>query len=140
MEEGPPPLRVLIADDSPVIRERLAALLCEVPGVSVVAQAEDVPGTLEAARRLRPAVIILDLSMPGGTGLDVLRQMAWEWPRVVIIVLTNYASPEYERAARKQGASAFLNKSTEFMKVAELVRNLSNRAASVARVDGGESA
>lgn len=123
-------LSVLLADDSGVVRERLAALLQEMPGVSVVGETEDVAGTLEGIRRLCPAVVVLDISMPGGSGLDVLRRMGEERLQAVVIVLTNFPFPEYEQKARAYGASAFLNKSTEFMKVADLVRALSDQARS----------
>lgn len=127
MKEDGECLSVLIADDSSEVRERLAALLGEVPGVSIVAETEDVEGTLEGVRRLRPAVVVLDINMPGGSGLDVLRRMTEERMRAVVIVLTSFALPEYEREARAHGATAFLDKSKEFMKVADLVRTLSNQ-------------
>ncbi len=95
--------------------------------MSIVAETEDVEGTLEGVRRLRPAVVVLDINMPGGSGLDVLRRMTEERMRAVVIVLTSFALPEYEREARAHGASAFLDKSKEFMKVADLVRTLSNQ-------------
>jgi DNA-binding NarL/FixJ family response regulator len=123
------PLKVLIADDSKVIRERLAGLLREVPDVSVVGETEDVAGTLEGIRRLCPSVVILDLSMPGGSGLDVLREMGREGLEAVVIVLTNYPFPEYRKEALDRGASAFLNKSSEFDRVAELVRAMLNQEA-----------
>jgi DNA-binding NarL/FixJ family response regulator len=122
------PVSVLIADDSNVVRERMTALLNDVPGVSVVGEAGSVSTTLEELRRLQPSVLVLDLSMPGGSGLDVLRQMDTQQPRPVIIVLTNYSFPEYEKEACRFGASAFLNKSTQFAKVAELVRALAGLA------------
>jgi DNA-binding NarL/FixJ family response regulator len=119
-------LSVLIADDSSVVRERMTALLEEVPGVAVVGEAVNVAETLEELQRLRPAVLILDLSMPGGSGLDVLRQMGSHPQRPVVIVLTNYSFPEFEREACRYGATAFLNKSTQFIKVADLVRGLAD--------------
>jgi DNA-binding NarL/FixJ family response regulator len=140
MKEAGLPLRVLIADDSTVIRDRLAGLLREVPGVAIVGESEDVLGTINAIRRLKPAVVILDLSMPGGSGLDVLRQMARERLEATVIVFTNYALPEYEKEAREQGASAFLNKSTEFMRVAQLVREYAGRDASLACLGGEQLA
>jgi DNA-binding NarL/FixJ family response regulator len=128
MKEDVRPLSVLLADDSSEVRERVATLLREVPGVAIVSETEDVAGTLEAIRRHRPAVVVLDLGMRGGSGLDVLRQMGEERLKAVVIVLTNYPYPEYEQEARAYGASAFLNKSSQFMKVADLVRELSHRA------------
>jgi DNA-binding NarL/FixJ family response regulator len=134
------PLSVLIADDSSVIRERLGDLLRDVPGVSVVAESEDVPGTLDAIRRLHPAAVVLDVSMPGGSGLDVLRQMGKEGLSAAVIVLTNYPFPEYEKEAREQGACAFLNKTSEFMKVAELLHDLSAEVHCMSRGKKGTAA
>jgi two-component system response regulator DesR len=122
MQEIGPPLSVLIADDSAIVRDRLADLLREVSGVSIVGETEDVAGTLDGIRRLRPAVVVLDINMPGGSGLDVLKWIRQEGLAAVVIVLTNFAFPEYEQKARAYGASAFLNKSSEFMKAVELVR------------------
>ncbi len=126
------PLSVVIADDSSVVRERLVSLLHEVPGVAVVAETGDVAGTLDAVRRLRPAILVLDLGMPGGSGLDVLGKMREEQLPAVVIVLTNYPYPEYEKAARRLGARAFLNKSLEFLKVAGLVSDLAAKPRSAA--------
>ncbi|SPE63388.1 putative Histidine kinase [Verrucomicrobia bacterium] len=136
MKETSLSLSVLIADDSGVVRERLAVLLGEVPGVSIVAETETVAGTLEGIRRLRPAVVVLDINMPGGSGLDVLRRMGEERIRAVVIVLTNFAFPEYERKAREYGASAFLDKSREFTKVADLVRGLSEQVSANVASEG----
>jgi DNA-binding NarL/FixJ family response regulator len=130
------PLSVVIADDSAVIRERLVALVSEVAGVFVAGETVNVLGTVELVRRLRPAVVVLDLSMPGGSGLDVLRRMREEQLQAVVIVLTNYSFPEYEKEAVQQGASAFLNKSTQFLKVAEILRDLVRQAQAAAV--GGE--
>jgi DNA-binding NarL/FixJ family response regulator len=124
MREKTEPLSVLVADDSKVVRERMANLLNEVPGVTVVGEAVNVQGTLEEVRRAQPAVLVLDLSMPGGSGLDVLRELQGQAERPHTIVLTNYSFPEYEAEARRLGADAFLNKSTQFLKVVEVVREL----------------
>ena len=136
MRENRLPVSVLVADDSDVVRERLVALLNDVPGVSVVGEAVNVSGTMESVRRLRPAVVVLDLSMPGGSGLDVLRGMGEEQLRSRVIVLTNYTFPEYEQEAIRHGAFAFLNKSTQFMKVADLVRGLAEQEQAGSAADG----
>lgn len=132
-------MRVLLADDSLVVRERLAGLLREVSGVSIVAQTHDVPGTLEAIREHRPAVVILDLNMPGGSGLDVLQWVQTEKFPVTVFVLTNYPILEYEQKARDYGARAFLDKSHEFMKAVELVRQLADATPQPAARDGGST-
>jgi DNA-binding NarL/FixJ family response regulator len=125
---------VLISDDSGVVRERLAALLREVPGVSTIVEAVDVDSTLEQLRVLRPPVMVLDLGMPGGGGFEVLRKMQTERLQTAVIVLTNYHYPEYEKEARNRGAIAFLNKSTDFLKAADMVSHLLEAQQNRARV------
>ena len=116
-------MRILIADNSAEICKRLAEMLSDLPGVEIVGFAADGASTLEAVRRLRPDVVTLDLRMPGGSGLDVLQDLRGEQPAPFVIMLTNYASPEYERRALALGAGAFLDKSRDFDRVVELVRD-----------------
>lgn len=131
--EGGAFLRVVIADDSVVVRERVAALLSETPGVRVVAVSGDVKGTLHALRTHQPDLLILDLSMPGGSGLEVLRQLRSENSSVAAVMLTNYAYPEFERQARELGAVAFFDKTREFLRVADLVREMAAAHTSAVR-------
>ena len=116
-------MRILIADDSAEICKRLAEMLSDIPGVEIVGFAADGASTLDAVRRLRPDVVTLDLRMPGGSGFDVLRDLRGESPAPFVIMLTNFASPEYERRATELGAGAFLDKSRDFDRVVELVRD-----------------
>jgi DNA-binding NarL/FixJ family response regulator len=123
-------LKVLVADDASLIRDRLVTMLREIPGVAIAGQTDDVPGTLAALRKLKPHVITLDLSMPGGNGLDVLRQINAEKHDVTVIVLTNYATPEYEQAARAAGAHRFFSKSHQFSEAIETIRHLADSSQS----------
>ena len=129
MPEERAPVRVLIADDSPLICERLAEMLGVVPGVEVVGHTGDASATLQAVRDLHPDVLTLDVRMPGG-GFAVLKAIRAENLPVFVIVLTNYTYPEYEKRARELQADVFLRKSDDFEKVAELVRDLTRRPAS----------
>ena len=117
-------MRVLIADDSRLVAERVSAMLAEIDGVEIVGQAESVPDTREAVRRLKPDVLILDLRMPGGSGLDVLESLRREGGESVVIVLTNYSFPQYREKCLKSGARFFFDKSSEFDRVAEVLRGL----------------
>jgi DNA-binding NarL/FixJ family response regulator len=112
-------LRVLVADDSAPVRERMVSLLGELPCVKAVAESADVPSAIDSVRRLQPHVVILDISMPGGCGLDVLEVIRAERIPALVVVVTNYADPEYETRAREAGASAFFDKSRDFLKVIE---------------------
>lgn len=122
-------LRVLIADDFEPIRKRLVEMLAEVPGVEIVGQSASVQETLAAIRTLTPDVVTLDLSMPDGNGLEVLRGTRDEMFRPIFIVLTNFSSPEYQTEANQHGAHAVLNKSREFGKAIDLISQLATKAA-----------
>ena len=117
-------VKVVIVDDSMEIQERLAAMLRDIPGVEVAGQAASVAEAISAVHRLKPDVMILDLRLPDGNGMEVLRLVQREQTRTRIIVLTSYAYPQYEQRAREAGVHAFLNKAHEFGRVAELVRSL----------------
>ncbi|MQP77323.1 response regulator [Stenotrophomonas sp. MYb238] len=85
-------MKVLIADDEPLARERLRVLLCAHGDVSVVAESADGRSTLEACERERPDVVLLDIAMPGVDGLDVARHLARFEPRPAVVFCTAYDS------------------------------------------------
>lgn len=122
-------VKVLIADDSSLICDRLAERLAGIPGVEVVGQTADVPATLSAIRDLSPDVVTLDVRMPGGGGFEVLKGMRAKNLKAFVIVLTNYGYSEYEKRAMELGANVFLSKSAEFGTVAELIRGFTQRPA-----------
>lgn len=119
-------LKVVIADDSALVRDRMASMLKELTRVEVVAESVDVPGTLHQLRRIRPHVLILDMDMPGGSGMEVLRIIQSEEIPSLVIVLTNHCEPEYEEGALRGGAAAFLDKSRDFLKAVEIIRSLAD--------------
>ena len=112
-------LTVLIVDDSVVVRERLRALLSEVEGVRVVGEAAGIREARTAVRAVRPDVVILDVRMPDGSGIDLLADLKREVTAPRVIVLTNYPHPQYRRRCLDAGAELFLDKSAEFHRVAE---------------------
>jgi DNA-binding NarL/FixJ family response regulator len=117
-------MKLLIADDSELIVDRLIASLETIKGVEVVEIADTVERASQAVRALKPDVVILDMQMPGGTGLDVLESMKRDQVRSIVIVLTNFAYPQYRRKCLASGANFFLDKSTEFDKVGDVLRTL----------------
>ena len=117
-------IQVVIVDDAAEIRERLTAALQDLPGVGIAALATSVAEAISAVRRFKPEVVILDLRLPDGNGLEVLRYIQHEQLPTRVIVLTSYAYPQYEQRAREAGVHAFLNKAHEFGRVAEVVRSL----------------
>ena len=107
-------LKVFISDDSATVREHLVTMALDLPGMAVVGQAQDVPGSLDAIRQTRPDVVILDIRMPGGNGIKVLRAVKKMNPVPKVIMLTNYAYTQYRKKCEEAGADFFLDKSTEF--------------------------
>ncbi|HZQ68203.1 MAG TPA: response regulator transcription factor [Terriglobales bacterium] len=122
-------MRVFIADDSRVVVERLADLLQEVPGAELVGQAGDVPETVLGIRKMKPDALILDLQMPGGSGLDVLRAIRTDYPHLQVLICTNYPYPQYRQECLTAGADFFLDKSTEFEKIPAILTELIHHAA-----------
>lgn len=134
---------VFIVDDSPVVRERLVTLLSDLPNVEVVGQADISFEAIDCIRKSRPAVVVLDISMPGGSGIQVLeaikeakhadreaRNAALPSLRFVsslepmVIMLTNFAHDHYRQKCLELGADYFFDKSTEFERVMEVLRQL----------------
>src|SRR5882724_5062253 len=88
-------MKIFIADDSGLVVERLVGLLDEVPGARLVGQAGDVVTAVNGIHSAKPDAVILDLHMPGGTGLDVLRAIRADYPDLYVLICTNFPYPEY---------------------------------------------
>jgi len=117
---------VFIVDDSPVVRDRLVQLIDEVPQVEVVGEADIAFEAIQSIRRLRPQVVVLDISMPGGSGMYVLETIKKERPQPIVIMLTNFATDQYRRKCRQLGADYFFDKSSEFEQISDVLRHLPN--------------
>lgn len=117
-------MRILIADDSIVVRERLIGLLSDIQGLEVIGQAGDAAEARGLAERLKPDVAILDLRMPNGSGADVLQYIKRLDPAPKVIMLTNYPHPENRKKCIDRGADYFFDKSTEFKKVVSVLSEM----------------
>ena len=117
----PPALGLFIAEDSAAVRDRIVRSLGDLEGVSVVGTAASVADAIQGLRDSSPDALVLDLQLEDGSGLDVLRTARSEWPSLRVIVLTNFASEPYRRAAMAEGAEVFLDKSAEFARVRDIL-------------------
>ena len=117
-------LTVFIADDSVLVRERLAALVSECEGSELVGQAGNAIEAIEAIERLRPDVVILDVHMPGGSGLQVLHQIKQTPAEPVVIMLTAFSHPQHERRCLEAGADYFLDKAAGFPRIPGLLQQV----------------
>ena len=117
-------MKVFIVDDSAVLRERVVEMLSDVSGIEIIGHAQNVSDALSAIKELNPDVVILDIRIPGGSGLDVLQDIKKEKEAPMVIMLTNYPYPQYRKKCLGLGADYFFDKSTEFDKVTELFKRL----------------
>jgi DNA-binding NarL/FixJ family response regulator len=113
-------IKVFIVDDSLIVREHLVTMLDELAGIEIVGQAENVAEAISGIRILQPDVVILDIRMPDGNGIDVLRHVKQDEVGPMVIVLTNYPYSGYRQKCLQAGADFFLDKSTEFDQIPEL--------------------
>ncbi len=103
-------IRVLIADDNAIVREGVRALLALSDDIAVVGEAADGREAIDAVRRLRPDVILLDIAMPGLGGLEATVEIRKENPDAKILVLSQYDDREYVRRFLKLGVSGYVLK------------------------------
>jgi two-component system, NarL family, response regulator DevR len=113
--------RVLLVDDSEKIRERLAAMLSENDQIRVVGQVGNARDTMDAMLRLRPDTVILDIRLPGKSGIELLKGIKARYPEAMVIMLTNFDNIQYRRQCRQLGADHFLNKTLEFEKIIDTI-------------------
>ena len=103
-------IRLLLVDDHAIVREGLRTLLGEVPDIELVGEAPDGPAAITLAGSLRPDVVLLDLLMPGMTGIEVARHILAQQPECRIIVLTSFADDQNVVAAMQAGVAGYLLK------------------------------
>ena len=114
-------ITAFIVEDSPHIRERLSALLSQTGGIAIVGEADTPQAAVEGILRTRPDSVVLDIQLVGGSGLQVLKTVRPVAPGTVFVVLTNHPDSQYRRIFANAGASAFLDKTTEFDLVAKAI-------------------
>ncbi|WSV09081.1 response regulator transcription factor [Streptomyces sp. NBC_01020] len=117
-------IRLLLAEDQAMVREALAALLGLEPDFEVVAQVARGDEVLAAARTHSVDVALLDIEMPGMTGIEAAAQLHRELPALKVVVLTTFGRPGYLRRAMESGAHAFLVKDAPAAQLATAVRKV----------------
>ena len=113
MPERTVPIKVFLADDSAMIRERVAAMLAA-RAMNIVGHAETPQGSIDGILAAHPDVVVLDIQLKGGTGLQVLRTIRKMEPGIAFVVFTIQDSPAFRKGYLDEGAQRFLDKATEF--------------------------
>ncbi|HMA06933.1 MAG TPA: response regulator [Ramlibacter sp.] len=119
-------MKVFLADDSALIRERVAAMLVD-RSMAIVGQAETPQASIDGILAVHPDVVVLDVQLEGGTGLEVLRAVRQVDPRIAFVVFSNNAGPAYRKRYLGEGAQRFLDKTTEFDQLVVAVEHASQQ-------------
>ena len=117
-------IRVLLADDDPIVRAALRAILTSAPDIEVVAEAEDGESAVAAVRSLRPDVVLMDVRMPVGDGITATEKITERTDAPRVIMLTTFDSDDALYGSLRAGASGFLLKRTSFEDIVGAVRTV----------------
>lgn len=119
-------MKIFVLEDSAAVRERLVEMIREVGGVEVVGEADRFDAAVAGIMDSRPDVAILDVKLADdkGSGIDVLNVVRKALPAIRAIVLTNYATPQHLKASADAGAEYFLDKSSDFDRIPEILGHI----------------
>ena len=117
-------VRIMIAEDQAMVRQALVALLGLEADIEVVAQAGSGDEAIAMVRKHQPDVAVLDIEMPGGTGIEVARQLREDGYEGQVVIVTTFGRPGYLRAAMTAGASGFLLKDAPATELAQAIRRV----------------
>ncbi len=119
---------IVLADDHPIVREGLRNVLEREPDLSVVGEANDGTGALQLVESLRPTLLILDIRMPGKSGLEVAREIARSSPETRVLILSMYAGEGYVMEALASGVAGYILKETDTGNLVPAIRQIMNGA------------
>jgi len=122
-----PAMRVFLVEDSPLVCERLRAMLAGIEGTRAVGTAATAREAIERIRSEHPDVVLLDLRLAEGSGFEVLRALRAQACAVEVYMLSNTADAPYRRAAEHLGARGYYDKSTEFERVRDALADRAQR-------------
>lgn len=120
MQTSTVPVKVFLADDSSLIRQRVGEMLVA-RAMSVVGQAQTPEACIQGILDSHPDVVVLDVQLEGGTGLQVLKAVRLADPRIAFVVFSNNSGPAYRKRYMAEGAVRFLDKNSEFDQLPQAV-------------------
>ncbi len=121
-----PTIRIVIADDQPMLRKGLALLLGDEPDIRIVGEAGDGGEAIEMCRCIHPDVVLMDLSMPRVSGLHATRRIAEELPDVKVIALSMHEETDMAESMREAGAAVYMIKGGPVEELLAAIRRLKN--------------
>lgn len=121
-------MKVFIVDDSRIVRDGLKKMIEGVHEVEIAGTAENAQDAIRSITELEPDVVILDIRLPGPSGIEVLRDIREQKLPVKVIVLTNYPYPQYRKKCEELGAEYFFDKVTEIDRVRDTLTAMTKTA------------
>jgi DNA-binding NarL/FixJ family response regulator len=121
-------VKLFIADDNKAFRKRLASVLAGIEGIEIAGQAGEVSEAIKSIDRTAPDVIILDIHMPGGSGLDILKTVKSTLHPPLVMMLTVGPGTEYREKCLAMGADYFFEKSSDLKKIMMILAKMVKRA------------
>jgi two-component system invasion response regulator UvrY len=119
-------IRVLICDDHLIVRQGIKQILADAPDIELCGEAANGPDATALVRADPPDVVLLDIAMPQRDGLDVLKALKSEYPRLPVLMLSTYPDRQYALRSLKLGAAGYLNKSADSEQLIEAIRKVAN--------------
>lgn len=118
-------IKVMLADDHAIVRKGLRQLLEETGFIQVVAEADDYPAIMKAVRANELDVLVMDITMPGKNGVDVLKIVKGEKPKLAVLMLSMHPEDQYAVRALKAGASGYLTKNSAPERLVDAIQTIS---------------
>ncbi|MFH1081492.1 MAG: response regulator transcription factor [Pseudomonadota bacterium] len=117
-------MKVLIVDDSMIVCKGLQQMLINIAGIEIVGQAHNAQDAITAISEQKPDLVILDIRLPGKSGMEVLKDIRAKKLSIRVIMLTNYPYPQYRKKCEELGADYFFDKVTEIEEVSVVIEKL----------------
>ena len=121
-------LGVFIVEDSPVVRARIEEMLAEIPGTFQAGHASAAEQAIRAIHDTHPDIVLLDMHLENGTGLDVLRAVHPQLPEIAFYMVSSFTPPFYRRAALRLGATAYFDKTCQMAELRHTLASLAGRS------------
>jgi len=117
-------IKVIIVDDHPVVRRGLKQILQEEPDVKVVGEAESAQEAFKIIRTIDCDAVVLDISLPGASGVEILKQLKYEYKKLPVLILSVHPEEEYAVRVMKAGASGYLTKESAPDELVKAIRKI----------------
>jgi len=129
-------MRILIADDSTLLRTRIKEMIGGIPNLNCVGEADNGHDALRMIGELNPDMVVLDIRMPGLSGIELLKGIKQSGSPMKVCILTNYPYRQYRDRCMAEGADYFLDKNNDIQKIIELFSSLGSMPESIEKQEG----